>query len=408
MVRRWMGGALVLFFLASVLGLFMRYMVFAASPILPYTHILHAHSHTALLGFGFLFILGSYLFVVLDGRFEHRRFYRLGLMYFGASMAMAFSFLYQSYGAVSITFSTIVMFLAYLMVYRFLKIYRQTNREVHHPLIRWSLYWFVLSTAGIWILGPTAAILGKSHDLYFLSIQFFLHFQFNGWFTYAALGLILFMYGPPVLRHRMPTSGLLMLNTSLILTYFLSVTYVDKKFLFFSLNSVGVILQLAAYIIILLPVYRYQSSKQIRRSWHMWVLWTGVICLICKVLIQGLVAFPGLAEASYSVREFIVGYIHLILLGGTTMTIGGVLLDHGILPKNRWASIGWIGLIATFIVTETILFGHGIATWQGAGNSLRFVRMIFYTTIPFPAFTGLIAYAAWKKYGVRQNSVDVR
>lgn len=404
MVRRWMGGAFVLFFLASVLGLFMRYMVFSPSPILPFKHILHAHSHTALLGFGFLFILGAYLFVVLEGRFDHRRFYLLGLMYFGASIAMAIGFLYQSYGAVSITFSTIVMFLAYLMVYRFLKIYRQTHREIQHPLIRWSLYWFVLSTAGIWVLGPTAALLGKSHDLYFLSIQFFLHFQFNGWFTYAALGLFLFRFGPPGHRHRMPTASLLILNTSLILTYFLSVTYVEKNFLFFTLNALGVILQLVAYFLILVPVYRFQINQRIRNSWHLWVLWTGVMCLICKVFIQGLVIFPELAEVSYAVREFIVGYIHLILLGGATMTIGGVLIDHGTLPKNRWASIGWIGLIVTFMVTEVILFGHGIATWQSVGNALTFVRMIFYASIPFPVFTGLIAYAVWKKYVVVQNS----
>lgn len=403
MERKWMSGALILFFLVSILGLLMRYVVFAASPFLPFNHILHAHSHTALLGFGFLFLLGAFLFVVIEGRFNVRYFARLAGAYFIATLGMGISFLYQSYGAISITFSTIVMILAYVMVFAFLKTYRKHASDRQNPLIRWSLYWFIISSLGIWVLGPTAAILSKSHHLYFLSIQFFLHFQFNGFFTFAALGLILFAFGDYDTAGTASKSGLLLLNISLLLTYFLSVTFVHKDGLFFAFNSAGVALQFVAYILLLKPTIKSIRSPFSGPVWVKWILYAGIIFIITKVLVQGIVMIPSMAVLSYSIREFIIGYIHLILLGATTFTVAGILLKYNVIPRSKWTAIGWVGTLITFVITEIIIFGHGIATWQGVGNALSFIKMIFYATVPFPVFIGCIVYGSVAHYISQQG-----
>ncbi len=396
MIRNWMSISLFLLFLSSILGLWMRYEIYSASLILPFKHILHAHSHTALLGFGFLFILGAYMFTVIPSGVEKRVFYRYAVVYSIAVVGMTLSFLYQSYGAISISFSTIAMILAYIMIARFLREYRNIDEKLKNPLIRWSTYWFLISTLGIWFIGPVTAVLGRGHELYFLSIQFFLHFQFNGWFTYSALGLLIYVSRKGGLKVRISPTGVTLLHISLVLTYFLSVIVVDKHPIFFALNSLGVALQLLAYFLIFTPIVKFQIRQSDPGRWVSWIILTGIFCLTLKVLVQGLVISPILATVSYSVREFIVGYIHLILLGGMTITLGGILLRNRILPDNIFAQIGWIGLIITFIVTETVLFAHAIATWQGVGNASLFVQTIFYTTLPFPVFTGCIVYAAWK------------
>ncbi len=396
-VRRWLGSALIFLFIASILGLLMRLKVFKAIPVLPYKNLLHAHSHTALLGFGFLLIMGIYLFLILPRPINTKRYSRLMYVYVLAGIGMAVSFLYQSYGPISIAFSTIIMLVAYVLVYRFLRDYKKAEPTSQNPLIKWSIYWFLLSTLGIWAVGPVTAILGRTHELYFLSIQFFLHFQFNGWFTFSILGLLIYLAKQRGLDYKVSSTGFWLLNTGLVLMYFLSVTVVRKSAVFFVLTSAGAILQVISYYLILKPIIMHLAHGMNFRKWQTRLLMTGVGCLILKVVLQGLVVVPSLAVISYSVREFIVAYIHLILLGGTTLTASGILLKQGILSDNGWSKSGWIGLAVTFIIMEAVLFGYAVLTWQGMGNALFYIRTIFYVTIPFPVFTACIVIGAWRR-----------
>ncbi len=390
-----MTSAFALLFLASILGLLMRIMALKGVPAIPFKNVLHAHSHTALLGFGFLFMFGSFIFLILPVSRYKQLYRRLIIIYIAAAVGMFISFLYQSYGAISITFSTIVMLVAYTLIYFFLKDYKKASSELKNPLIRWSIYWFLISTLGIWAVGPVTAILGRTHELYFLSIQFFLHFQFNGWFTLSILGLLIYLAKKRGLDYKFSYPGLWLLNIGLVLTYFLGVTFVSDLPVYFILTSAGAILQIVAYYLILKPVIIHLIKTLDYRLWSTKLLLTGVGCLMLKVLLQSLVIFPSLAMVSYSVREFIVGYIHLILLGGMTLTGGGILLKEGILQPNKWNKIGWLGLAITFVIMELILFSYAILTWQGIGNALIYVTAMFYVTIPFPVFTGLIVYGAW-------------
>ena len=47
----------------------------------------------------------------------------------------------------------------------------------------------LLSTIGVWCLGPAVVIQGQGSVFYEIAIQFFLHFQFNGWFVIAVIAL---------------------------------------------------------------------------------------------------------------------------------------------------------------------------------------------------------------------------
>lgn len=393
-VRRWMGSALAFLFVASILGLLMRFKILKGTPALPYKNILHAHSHTALLGFGFLFVFGGFLFLILPAEEIKKRYSRLLLIYVASGVGMVASFLYQSYGPISITFSTIIMLAGYTMVYRFLKDYKKTPPERKNPLITWSLYWFLISTLGIWAVGPVTAILGREHELYFLSIQFFLHFQFNGWFTLSILGLLIYLAKKRGLDYKISPIGFWLLNIGLVLMYFLSVTVVSDLPIYFILTSAGAVLQIVAYYLILKPIISHLGKVLDFGKWRTRLLMTGIGCLILKVLLQGLVIFPSLAIVSHSIREFIVGYIHLILLGGMTLTAAGILLKEHILRSNTWSKIGWVGMVITFIIMEVILFSYAILTWQGMGNALLYIRAIFYVTIPFPVFAGFIVWGA--------------
>ena len=48
---------------------------------------------------------------------------------------------------------------------------------------------FILSTLGILAIGPIIATGNQGKEIYYWAVQFFLHFQFNGWFWFAAMAI---------------------------------------------------------------------------------------------------------------------------------------------------------------------------------------------------------------------------
>ena len=59
----WMKAGLAFFFLAAVFGMMMRYYYISEIPFVDYKYLLHAHSHTALLGWGYMFVSGVFIFL---------------------------------------------------------------------------------------------------------------------------------------------------------------------------------------------------------------------------------------------------------------------------------------------------------------------------------------------------------
>ena len=47
----------------------------------------------------------------------------------------------------------------------------------------------LLSTLAIWSIPPIMIKMGAGSPIYQAAVQFYLHFQFNGWFIFAVLGL---------------------------------------------------------------------------------------------------------------------------------------------------------------------------------------------------------------------------
>jgi len=389
LIRPWMIISFSIFFIGAILGLLMRYMGIGNVP-LDYKYILHAHSHTALLGFGFIFIIGAFIFLLFPESSYHRIYKKLLLIHLLITIGMAISFLYQGYGPISITFSTIMLLISYSVSYYILRDYKKIKKKQPNRMIPLSIYWYLFSTLPLWIMGPVMVCLGSDHPLYFLTIQFFLHLQFSGWFTFAILGLLIFIVNNNGIPFRFPKKGLLILILSLFLTFFLNISAALPKAIFFYLNSAGVILQLVAFYIFLRPLVRALKKISKNPKWINWILWTGIICLVLKVVIQVSVAVPEIAVISYTIRNYIVAFIHLIMLGSVFITAAGILLKSHILPRNSLSKWGWILFIIAFITSELILFSQATLVWIPGGYFPNYNQIIFWISILFPISIGMI------------------
>ena len=186
MQRSWVLTCLTNFLIAALLGLFLRYMFVNPLDGFNFRFLTHAHSHTAMLGWVYLM-----LYSLIVWRFipKPRKIYkRLFWMTEFAVIGMVLSFPFEGYAAVSISFSTLHIFCSYYFA-RLVWKDEAENELPERKLLKTSLLFMLLSTLGVWCLGPAVAMTGAGSPFYNIAIQFFLHFQFNGWFLLAVLAI---------------------------------------------------------------------------------------------------------------------------------------------------------------------------------------------------------------------------
>lgn len=391
-VRHWMGVAVGFFLIASVFGLGMRYLFVGELPFsVRYKHLLHAHSHVALMGWAFTVVSGALLFLFTPST-SNLKLYKgvlAGSALAGLGMAVAFPL--QGYGVWSIGFSTLHLVMAYVFGHGFLRDLHSGVQDDASMLARWGVYWMLISTVGLWAIGPVGAVLGKLHPVYFMCVQFFLHFQLNGWLTFGVLALLvrhLAQNGEPL---RLPRHAFWMLQLSLLLTFALSVTWSNPIPALFLFNSLGVVLQAVAFWFILRPVVKALSFSWGDTDWKKWLLVAGMGCIVLKVLVHVAVALPAVATISYTIKNFVIGFIHLVVIGSVSLSVAGVLLRRGLLPDGPFAKYGWQMLLTAFIVTELILMGQGLMLWMGQGFFPNYHLILFLASVLFPLSLLLIA-----------------
>jgi len=390
--------SLTFFFLAAILGALMRFYWIVEIPFLEYKHLLHSHSHTALLGWAFISLAGTLVFFLVPKKVRLEKLKTSFIVLIVACLGMFFSFIYQGYGPISISFSALTLLIIYYFGYQFLQSFKSESHSLSKTFGKWAVYWLFVSTLGLWIIAPVEAFLGKLHPAYFGSIQFFLHFQFNGWITYGILALIFGHCenrGTPI---TLPTTAFIILQVSLILTYTLSVTWSTPENYLFYLNSVGVLLQVIAFYVIFKNLFKSDFNLFEKHKLSSVLLKMGLLSLLLKVLIQAAVAIPYIAKVSYTIRNFVIGFIHLTTIGSFTLVLLAIWTFYGILSRKSTTKIGFVFLIVGFISTELILFIQGILLWNGQGFIASYYELIFGTTLLLPIAISIILISLFKHH----------
>ena len=189
--RKWIKVAFANFCVAALLGLLLRLVPFIEMPWLNFRHLTHAHSHAAMMGWLYMAIFALIMhFFLTDKEQEKKKYNRLFVLLQIAVIGMMTSFPFQGYGAISITFSALHLFGSYAFLSF---IWRNARSENRQPitLLKTAIVLMIFSTLGVYALGPVTAKIGRMTDAYHLCIQFFLHFQFQGWFVFAIVALLL-------------------------------------------------------------------------------------------------------------------------------------------------------------------------------------------------------------------------
>ena len=383
-LRKWLLIGFIIFLFAGILGLTMRYIFVTEISFLKYKNVMHAHSHIAMMGWAYMLVTGGIMYF-FDSEFKLKRVARNTLFLNTiAVIGMTITFILQGYSVESISFSAMHLFTAYYFgIYVLIKL-KGTKKSTPQRFLKWSIYWYLISSLGLLAMGPVSNILGAHHPFYTGSIQFFIHFQFNGWFTFAALAIL-----TKFLEQRGQTvvisNGIwLLLILSVTLTYLLSVTFSTPLDVLFYLNAAGVVLQGIAFVFILKAMLKGLKSIRFHSSVIRSLFILGIGSLAAKVFIQLVVVIPFIAVISYTIHNYVIAFIHLIMLGSITFTISALLLEKGLIPLNKMGKTGWIFLALGFLFTELILFGQGTLLWMGVGFIPKYYEILFGASILLP------------------------
>lgn len=217
--------------------------------------MMHGHSHVTMLGWVYLALYSLIWYRFIPKGKREKPVYSL-LFWFTQMtvVGMMISFPLQGYGVLSISFSSLHILSSYVFCYLVWKDHPIQKPEVS-LLLKTALVLMIISTIGVWALGPLAISGGRNSTFYQIAIQFYLHFQFHGWFTFAVLALLL-----DVLTQGVTLNGkhfkwfYSMLITSTMLTYGLVIAWGYGGSFPLIINAFGLMFQLLALILFFLLI----------------------------------------------------------------------------------------------------------------------------------------------------------
>ncbi|MEP6259967.1 MAG: hypothetical protein ABJ092_00205 [Gillisia sp.] len=391
-LKRHTNIALGYFLLVGLLGILLRLFFIAPIPG-NFRFIVHAHSHIALLGWvyiGLITLIYKMYYTEVDRSNTYKRIFWFTNF---TVLGMLITFPFQGYALFSITFSTLFLFASYFLSWFFLK-----NIPVHYKgsnsykCIKASLIFLIFSSIGPWAIGGVMATLGNTSIWYKLSIYFYLHFQYNAWFILALAGIFFYLLektGLSINKEKFRSFYLLLIS-AIILSFFLSVLWVNPPVIFYLLAGAGAILQIAAlvkFLILILPAWRTFKNKT--SPLVKLLLKITLFFLIIKVFMQLLTALPYFASLSYRYTDFVIGYLHLVFLGIISIALFAFLVQFGLLKFRKKIFLLYF---TGFILSEILIFYKGIAMWLGWPFVSEYFTVLVAVSSLMPLAIGILLF----------------
>ncbi len=343
------------FLIAAILGTLLRYYIMRPFGGFNFLNWLQVHSHVMFLGWVTLALF--YLVLErLEARIKNLLLFSI-IVFQLCVLAMFISFPWEGYGVMSIILLSLTMVSGFIILWYVF----QNSKGDHNTgwvFIRTAFVFMVISSMGPLALGPISVMGLKNTEWYNYAVYFYLHFQYNGWFFMALLGLFLVVYSAWEEKHRDKLRrSWLLLTVAVFLTFPLSVTGHDNSRWLNLAGGAGAALQL--YVIIHL-LMAYLGDKRKREGNDNFngslFIQLSVTALILKMFLQLISALPQLTDFIQSNRNLIIAYLHLVLIGFVSFGLlffylKGKLNKPAIIPIR----ISSINLLLGFILNETVL-----------------------------------------------------
>ena len=191
-LHRWIRISLFNLLLVATLGVILRYKIAFALPFINQKHLLHGHSHFAFAGWAtqaLMVLLVAYLAARTNmntlKKYQWILFANLITAY-----GMLIVFPIEGYGLLSIIFSTLSVFVSYVFAIMYWRdLNKLKTRDISHLWFKAALLFNAVSSLGAFALAGMMITKIIHQNWYLAAEYFYLHFQYNGWFFFACMGL---------------------------------------------------------------------------------------------------------------------------------------------------------------------------------------------------------------------------
>lgn len=399
----WLKISIINLLLVAVLGLLMRYKIGFEFPFLDQKHLQHSHSHFAFSGW-----ISHTLMVLMIGFLEKRinitdtqfikKYNFLLIANLICSYGMLISFILQGYGLISILFSTFSIVIACVFTYLYFKDLKLISEEdLSKNWFKASLFFNVLSSLGTFALAYMMVSKNIQQNEYLSSIYFYLHFQYNGWFFFACMGLLISFLQLKKAENLFFNKTFWLFFVSCIPAYFLSTLWLKLPTWIYVLTLLSALVQTITwfkflYVIIKLKNNFLEKYPLVLR----YILFFVGVALSLKFILQLGSTIPALSQLAFGFRPIVIAYLHLVLLAIISLFLLFYIYANELITFNKQIKKGLIIFTIGVLLNEIILAIQGIASFSYTLIPLV-NEMLFGAAIILVSGIGITAFYSLKK-----------
>ncbi len=363
-LHKWFRWSLLNLWIVSFLGVLMRFKILFPLPWFDQRNILHAHSHFAFAGW-----ITQALFCLMIGQLSSHqpinetKYNRLLLASQLTAAGMLVSFPFTGYGPLSIVFSTLSIFVTYWFAWTFwIDLRRSVPMRMAANWFRAALLFLVISSLGPYCLAYMMATHQVQSNAYLASVYYYLHFQYNGWFFFACMGLLVQRMSEWGLWKDRRNGIFLSFALSCIPAYFLSALWLPIPALIYWMVVAAVLCQMTGWVKILLMIFQHRQHIRSNTSQtERWLFFFAAIACSIKLLLQAGSVIPSLSKLAFGFRPIVIGYLHLVLLGVISLFILSAGTHYSLLRPSKQLIAGLKLFVFAVILNECLLMLQGIS-----------------------------------------------
>jgi hypothetical protein len=359
---RWLRISFLNLLLVACLGILLRYKIAYSLPFIDQKNVLHSHSHFAFTGWVTQTMLVLLVYFLQQQQFSDvfKKYKYLLLLNLFSAYGMLVSFILQGYALFSISFSTLSIFTAFAFAYTYWKdLNRLPKAGITHHWFKAALVFNILSSLGAFSLAALMMLKLANQKLYLSSVYYFLHFQYNGWFFFAGMGLFFFV--AKLSDDKLPKKIFWLFALSCVPAYFLSVLWAAIHPLVYWMVVLATLVQTTAWILFIKLLFKNIDGikNKFSKSSHWLLALSGIACSI-KITLQLFSVIPSLSKLAFGFRPIVIGYLHLVLLGVITLFLLGYVISLQIIKANRGTNMGISIFVGGIFLNELILMIQGV------------------------------------------------
>ncbi len=348
------------FAIVALLGTLMRYKIAFSFPFLDQKHLQESHSHFAFYGW-----ITACIYLLIT-RYVHkvkpdvaiRKYYLMIVANFIASFGMLFSFAYGGYFWLSILSSTAALLVSFVFFYVLIIDLRAVKDHSKNWFLG-GLFFALISSVGVFWLGYIMSGNGsKSQELYLALQYYYLHFQYNGFFIFSCIGLLIFnLHELGIeLSDKENKNIFWLMFFGCLIGYGLSVLWAKLPDWVFYIIVIGTIMQtIGAVKIVLLVKNSWAVLKAKRTGLERFILIYVGFAFAVKIALQLGSNVPAISQFAFGFRNVVIAYLHLVLL----MCIAAFLINQihisGVFKKSSKLDFGIKLLLLGIFLNESVL-----------------------------------------------------